>query len=468
MSVGRLRAVVVPSVMLCAVACTSVQTSPARDFVTVDAPLVALTNVRVIDGTGAAGRAGQTIVIREGAIAAVGDSATVAIPAGARVMDLAGRTVVPGYVMLHEHLFAFDGARFVNTAYSFAPLYLAGGATTIRTGGASSLATDVAVRDAIERGELAGPQIDATSPHLGKPGLFEFSSGADRGRGLVEKWAGQGATSFKAYERLTRAELGGVIEEAHRRGLKVTGHLCAVTFSEAAELGIDNLEHGLWVASDFVADKRPDECPPSNVVLEGFLQAGWSSMNRLIAQLVSRNVAITSTLAVFETFVPGRQPASDAALGLMAPAARARYEAHRAEVDGSGQKVWADLLRKEMAFEVAFARAGGLLVTGTDPTGHGGLVAGFSNQRAIQLLVEAGFTVPEAIRIATLNGAQYLGRNDRIGSIARAKQADLVIVRGDPEQRISSLEDVELVFKKGIGYDPAKLTDSVRGLVYAQ
>jgi imidazolonepropionase-like amidohydrolase len=152
----------------------------------------------------------------------------------------------------------------------------------------------------------------------------------------------------------------------------------------------------------------------------------------------------------------------------MAPAARARYEAHRAEVDRSGQKVWADLLRKEMAFQVAFVRAGGLLVAGTDPTGHGGLVAGFSNQRAIQLLVEGGFTVPEAIRIATLNGARYLGRDDRIGSIAKAKQADLVIVRGDPEQRISSLEEVELVFKKGIGYDPSKLTDSVRGLVYAQ
>jgi enamidase len=152
---------------VCAIACTRVQTSPARDFVAVDAPVVALTNVRVIDGTGGAARAGQTVVIRDGAIAAVGDSATLTIPAGARVMDLTGRTVVPGYVMLHEHLFAFDGGRFVQIGHSSAPLYLAGGVTTMRTGGASSFAADAAVRDAIENGELTGPQIELTSPHLG-------------------------------------------------------------------------------------------------------------------------------------------------------------------------------------------------------------------------------------------------------------------------------------------------------------
>jgi len=455
--------------VLGATACTTVQTSPARTFVTVDAPIIVLTNVRVIDGTGTPPRAGQTMVIRDGTIEAVGDSRAVTAPDGARAIDLSGRTIVPGYVMLHEHLFGTpDGNGHVSTPHSFAPLYLAGGSTTIRTGGTISLAADARVREAIERGDMAGPDIDLTSGYLHAPGLLEWTSGEERGRRLVAQWSAEGARSFKAYESFGRDELRGALEEAHGRGLRLTGHLCAVTFAEAAALGIDNLEHGLLVASDFVNGKRADECPPGVEVLEGILAASWSSIQTLIGKLVARNVAITSTLPVFETYVPGRAPATAMALELMAPSARARYERRRAEVDASGAVVWGDLLRKEMAFERRFVRAGGLLVAGTDPTGRGGLVAGFSNQRAIQLLVEAGFTVPEAIRIATLNGARYLGREDRIGSVATGKQADLVVVRGDPEQRLSAIEEVEIVFKKGVGYDPRALMESVRGQVYAR
>jgi imidazolonepropionase-like amidohydrolase len=282
---------------------------------------------------------------------------------------------------------------------------------------------------------------------------------------MVAKWAAEGATSFKAYEHLTREELRGVIAEAHDRRLKVTGHLCAVTFSEAADLGIDNLEHGLWVATDFVKDKQPDACPPSDVALGAVLRAEQWEIRRLIDKLVGRQVAITSTLPVFETFLSTRDPAPHAALELMSPKARERYLRRRAEMAAAPNPVWGDLLRKEMAFELAFARAGGLLVAGTDPTGRGGVVAGFSNKREIKLLVEAGFTAIEAIRIATLNGARLLGRDHEIGSIAKGKRADLVVIRGNPEASIADIEYVETVFKDGIGYDPVRLTDSVSGLV---
>lgn len=139
---------------------------------------------------------------------------------------------------------------------------------------------------------------------------------------MASKWADQGATSFKAYEHLTRAELGGVIEEAHHRQLRITGHLCAVTFSEAANLGIDNLEHGLWVASDFVPDKQPDTCPRSDRVLGSVLAADHAAVRTLIDTLVGRGVAVTFTLPVFETFSATREPASHEALTLMAPKAR--------------------------------------------------------------------------------------------------------------------------------------------------
>ena len=116
-----------------------------------------------------------------------------------------------------------------------------------------------------------------------------------------------------------------------------------------------------------------------------------------------------------------------------------------------------------MALERAFAKAGGLLIAGTDPTGGGGVIPGFSNQRQVELLVDAGFTPLEAIQISTLNGAKYLGRDKTVGSIAVMKQADLVVINGNPAANISDIRKVETVFKQGIGYDPAKLIASVQG-----
>jgi imidazolonepropionase-like amidohydrolase len=115
-----------------------------------------------------------------------------------------------------------------------------------------------------------------------------------------------------------------------------------------------------------------------------------------------------------------------------------------------------------MALEHAFA-AGGLLLAGPDPTGNGGVVAGFGDLREVELLVEEGFTPEQAIHIASYNGALYLGLESRIGSLGVGKDADIVIVKGDPSNRINDIENVETVFEDGIGYDTQKLLDSVKG-----
>ena len=201
------------------------------------------------------------------------------------------------------------------------------------------------------------------------------------------------------------------------------------------------------------------------VIANGAIASIGPAAGDLIRFLVSKHVAMTSTLTVFETFTPGRPPASPAALDAMLPEARDQYLRQRVRIAASRDTTWVVLLRKEMQLERAFAQAGGLLLTGTDPTGYGGVVAGFANHRALELLVEAGFTPLEAIRIGTLNGATYLGRADRVGSIALGKQADLVVVAGDPSSRIGDVRNVELVFKQGIAYDPAKLIESVKGKV---
>jgi enamidase len=442
--------------------------SPAvRQYVRVDTNLVALTHVRVIDGTGGPARENQTVIIRDGTIAAVGD---VPVPSGALVLDLTGKSVIPGLVMMHEHMYyPTGGGTYGNLTESFTRLYLAGGVTSMRTAGNVNGYGELSIARSIAAGQKPGPWIDATAPYLEGVGAFTgqmyvLKDAADARR-MVSFWADAGATSFKAYMNITRDELHAAIEEVHKRGLKITGHLCSVTWREAAELGIDNLEHGFFPATDFVADKKPDACPGQGVGQAALNAVDPSSpaVQSLIAELVRRHVALTSTLTVFETFTPGRP--MPPGLDVLEPQLKQAFEQRYAQTQASARSIYTTLLPKARAMEVAFVRAGGLLTAGTDPTGGGGVIPGYSDQRAVELLVESGFTPVEAIKICTLNGATYLGRADRIGSIAVGKQADLVVVNGDPSSRIDDIRKVELVFKQGIGYDPEKLIASVRGRV---
>jgi enamidase len=386
------------------------------------------------------------------------------------VIDLTGKSVIPGLVMVHEHLFYPTGPGvYGNLAESFTRLYLAGGVTSMRTGGNLNGFGDIGIKRDIDAGKKPGPWIDATAPYLEGVGLgldqVHELSGADDARRMVNFWAEAGATSFKAYMHITRAELGAAIEEAHKRGLKVTGHLCSVTYREAAGLGIDNLEHGFFVATDFVGGKKRDECPGQSVGQAALaaVDPGSEAVRSLIAELVRHHVALTSTLTVFETFVPGRP--LPPGLDVLEPQLRAQFEQRHAATAANTTSSSGAVFAKARAMELAFARAGGLLLAGTDPTGGGGVIPGYSNQRELELLVESGFTPLEAIRIGTLNGAVFLGRADRTGSIVVGKDADIVVIAGDPATRITDLRNVQIVFKRGIGYDPAKLIESVRGKV---
>jgi imidazolonepropionase-like amidohydrolase len=441
-----------------------------RQYVAVDTAILVLTHVRVIDGTGAPAREDQTIIVRNGNIASVGPAASTTPPPNAQVIDLTGKSVIPGLVMLHEHLYYPTGpSTYGYLAESFTRLYLAGGVTAARTGGNLNGYGEIAIKRAIDAGQKPGPWLDATAPYLQGPGLaigqLPVLKDADDARRMVNFWADAGATSFKAYMHITRAELGAGIEEAHKRGLKVTGHLCSVTYREAAALGIDNLEHGFFASTDFVSNKQPDVCPGGGAgnASMAALDPNGEAIKSLIAELIRRNVAITSTLTVFETTVPG-QPLPPG-LDVLLPQLKEQFEQRHAATARNPQSPSIALFAKARSLEVAFFRAGGLLVAGTDPTGGGGVVPGFSNQRAIELLVESGLTPLEAIKVGTLNGATYLGRADRIGSIAAGKQADLVVINGNPAANIADVRRVELVIKQGVGYDPAKLIASVKGRV---
>lgn len=449
------------------IAAQSQYSDAVRSYIKVDAPVVALTNVRVIDGTGAAPRAGQTIVIRSGNIESVGDSSRVPAPAGATVLDLSGRSVIPGLVMVHEHLYYPVGPGvYGQLGESFVRLYLAGGVTTMRTGGNVNGFMDLKLKRLIESGQKAGPAIDPTAPYLNGANTFvqmRELKGPDDARQQVAYWAKEGATSFKAYMQIKRDELGAAIKEVHKRGMKITGHLCSVTYAEAADLGIDNLEHGFLAATDFVTDKQPDVCPGQARGQQTIaaLDENGAAFKALVKKLIDRRVALTSTLTVFETFTPGRPvpPGVD----ILLPQLKEQFLQNHARTADNQQSIYIKLFPKALALERAFARAGGTLIAGTDPTGGGGVVPGYSNQRQLELLVEAGFTPLEAIAIGTSNGAKFLGCEGKVGTIAVGKQADLVVLNGDPSTNISDVRNVETVFKQGVGFDPAKLIESVKG-----
>ncbi len=439
-----------------------------KPYIAIDTPVVALTHVRVIDGTGAAPKEDQTLIIRDGNIVALGPARSTKVPEGAQVMDLTGKSVIPGLVMMHEHLYYPTGPGVYGADYvSFSRLYLAGGVTSMRTGGNVGGYADLNLAAAIKAGNQVGPWIDATAPYVNGPSpftqMYALKDSADARR-FVAFWADAGATSFKAYMNITRTELAAAVDEAHRRGLKITGHLCSVTYREAADLGIDDLEHGFFVATDFVKEKQPDLCPgQTGMTALGGVDPKSPEFTSLVQYLIAHHVAVTSTQTVFETVTPGRPVPSG--LEVLDPVLKTQYDQQYARVQQNTTSPFAKLLGLDQAMELAFVRAGGLLLAGTDPTGAGGVIPGYSDQREAELLVESGLTPLEAIKVCTLNGATYLGRADRIGSIAVGKQADLVVINGNPAASIADIVHVTLVFKQGVGYDPAKLIDSVRGRV---
>jgi len=446
---------------------------------------VILAHVQVIDGTGAAPLADRNILIENGKIADISPGADQSPVEGTTVLDLRGYSVMPGIVGMHEHLFylAFPNLAadysydrpvlFHQMSFSAPRLYLANGVTTARTAGSIDGYTDLRLKDAIEKGLLPGPHLDVTGPYLEGAGpnpnlQMHQLTGPEDARETVAYWAERGVTSFKAYAHITREELKATVQEAHKRGLKVTGHLCSVTYAEAAEIGIDNLEHGFRADTELDPGKKPDTCSESggDDTLE-HLVPGSPAANRLFSTLITHHVAVTSTLPgaaanVTDLTTDGRPLVRPDVLEAMAPSLRDAYLYSRNRPRPSPNKE-AQMLRRDMDLQRAFVAAGGLLLAGADPVGIGGNLPGFGDQRQIELLVEAGFRPVEAIRIATLNGATYLGRQNEVGSIAIGKNADLVVMKGDPAAHITDIEKVEIVFKDGAGYDTRKLLESVKG-----
>lgn len=458
------------------------QPRPKSRFVTMNSPVTVITHAEVIDGTGAPPRTDQTIVIDHGTITMFGASAQTEVPKDAKVIDAAGKTVIPGLVGMHDHLFYAlpgEGERtFVEQPFSYPQLYLASGVTTARTTGAMEPYADVNVKAMVDAGKLPGPEFFLTTPYLqGAPSWYlqmHELKNAEEARQFVRYWHSVGFTSAKAYGNITPSELRAGIEEAHKLGMKITGHLCSVGYRQAAEMGIDNLEHGPYGAPDgeLLRGKLPEACNDLSLAtwkhLATKVEPDGPQLTQTIRVLVAHHVAVTSTLPILE-FGP-RPPMSgpglvDKTRQLLSPESWSHSMTDRAYYSSPNLAWLQELLKKEMKFERDFVAAGGFLMAGSDPSSGDLDIAGLGDEREVELLAEAGFPTPEVIHIATQNGATFLGIADRIGSIGVGKQADLVLLDGDLAKDISVIEKPEIVFKDGVGYDSNAIFDSLRGQV---
>ena len=460
------------SLILSSVQTHSQQLSSAvKQFVSINTDTVALIHATIIDGTGAPAKNDQAIIIIKGRISKTGNAKNITIPASAKILDCTGKTIIPGMVMMHEHLFYGESLPpyylGVEMPISFPRLYLAGGATTIRTAGSVEGQTDLNIKKAIDKGQMPGPDIDVTAPYIEREFLpipeVQFIKSSEEAAEEVNYWIARGCTSFKVYMDITKDDLKVVVTLAHQHNLKVTGHLCSLTYREAAELGIDNLEHGFIPSSDFVTGKKENVCAFGSVTpsLKN-LDVNSQAMKDLMKFLIEKKVTITSTLPVFEPntgreMIPG---GGDAAL---APQIKEAVEKNY-NVAGNDSSD-AALFKKEMTWEKQFVEMGGKLMAGVDPTGAGRTIPGYADRHVLELLVEAGFSLPMAVKICSLNAAEYLGRDKDIGSIEEGKRADLVLIDGDIQKDIHAVRNTEIVFKNGIGYDSKKLFESVKGMV---
>jgi imidazolonepropionase-like amidohydrolase len=441
-----------------------------QQFIATDAPAIALNHVTLIDGTGGPVKRDQTVVIVNGRIQAVGPAGSVATPAGARSMDLSGHTVIPGMFGMHDHTFYTTAAgRRSQLNFSAPKLYLASGVTSIRTTGSISPYSELSLKQEIERGDVAGPRMHVSGPYLTGPELVverRHITTPEEARRVVNYWADEGATWLKVYTEISRANLAAITSEAHKRGIKVTGHLCSVGYREAVAAGIDALEHGLLANLEYSPKKVPDQCPPLDYETYGRLDVASAPVQETFRDLVGHHVAMTSTLAVFEAMVPNRPPeVLQRTLDAMSPEVQGEYQASRKQLAEQGKASSLAMLKKAMEYEVAFVKAGGLLAAGVDPTGNGGALPGFGDQRNYQLLVEAGFSPPQAVQILSANGAKVIGVDRELGTVETGKIADLVVIDGDPAANPMDFDKTQLVFKDGVGYDSAKLIAAVKGLV---
>lgn len=422
--------------------------------------LMAFTNVTLIDGTGKSIKQNQTLIIENGIFKEMGNHTDIKIPQNAKTINLKGKTIIPGIVGMHNHLHI---PRFPDVGDIAAKLYLAAGVTTIQTCGATSTSREIELSKAIKQGKQIGPEIIPSAPFItGKGGNSNMiiPRNEQHLRDTMQYYINQGVRWFKVYRNTSPTDLKIIIDKAHENNCKVRGHLCSITFEEATKQGIDCIEHGLNSASDFRNNKDYGLCNGGHEYMDKLI-VNSPQVQALQQLMINNNVILTSTLSIYEASIPNRAYADARALKAMSPFLLNQYKDRRTDFDKNiYDTIRNNRLKRIMLFEYQYYKMGGLLCAGVDAGRH--VLPGFGDQRNYELLLEAGFSTQEAIQIMTGNGARALERSD-IGIIQVGKRADFVILNGNLEIDVTSIKNMETVFKNGIGYNPELILETVQG-----
>lgn len=412
---------------------------------------VAITGARLFDPVTGALHPGTTVVFEGGRITAVGRAGGGAVPAGARVVDAGGRVLLPGLFDMHVHLGPADGV-----------LHLAAGVTSVR-----DLANDtervLGLRSAFDAGKLIGPRVSLAGI-LDGPGPFAGPTKAlvdteEEVRAWIDRYASLGYEQVKVYSSITPALVPAIVEAAHARGLRVSGHVPAfMTAEQAVRAGYDEIQHANMLFLNFRSDTLDTRTPArlTEVGRHGAdLDLASDSVRAFIRLLKERGVAVDPTLVVFETMMTARpgtiSPAFAAVAGRLPSQVRRGFLTGGFPLDEEGAARFRASFRRMLGMTAALHDAGVTIVPGTDA------LAGFALHRELELYQEAGLEPAEVLRIATLTSAEVAGRADRLGTIEPGKLADMVLVDGDPTRDVSALRRAVLVVKDGVLYDPAEL-----------
>lgn len=420
--------------------------------------VLALTNATVFDGKGNSANSNQTLIIVNGYFQSIGQSSEIDIPKEATIINLKGKTIIPGIVGVHNHLHI---PRFPFVGETASKLYLASGVTTIQTCGSASPQQEIKLSKRIKQGKSIGPNIVTSGPYFtGKGGNTNMIIPRNENhiKDTIQYWTEKGVRWFKVYRNTTPSDLEVIIKEAHKLNAKVTGHLCSITFEQATKLGIDGIEHGLNSTSDFRKNKSFGICNGSREYMDE-LNINSEEVKRLQQLMIDNKVFLTSTLAIYESSIPNRAYADERTIKAMSPFLISEYRERRNDYDTkkSSHNIRERRLKRIMEFEYQFFKMGGTLTAGVDAGRH--VLPGYGDQRNFELLKEAGFTTEEALKVMTSNGAKVLS-NPETGTIEKDKKADFVIIEGNIEKNI---RNVELVFKDGYGYDPKLILEEMEG-----
>ena len=430
---------------------------------------LALVGGALIDGTGAPRVEGVTVLLRGQRIAAVGRD--VQVPADALVVDVAGKTLMPGLFDMHGHYYGNTGGKIGNLFEPYALLYLAGGVTTTFSPGDFDPEGMQQFRDRCRRGDAIAPRILTAGPYFDHdPSYIPWIHGiadADAAVQLLQRWR-ERIDGVKVYTRITEDELSAVLTAAHAAKLTVTGHLESVTATRAIELGIDRLEHGLFAMSEFA--RRGSE--PFDLAYHeriAGLDLDGAAVQALIKSIVQHHVVVDPTIVVIQASLGRLDPVTAEIEKYFGDGVLDRWrrvESMRDRMTKRHGEAWPKAvdasLKKAKEFVGRVHRAGGSVVAGTDPVAIT-LLPGWALHRELSNFVDGGLTPLEALRCASYGAAKALGLAAELGTIEVGKRADLLIVAGDPSADLAALSRIETVIQDGVRHEAAALRRRAEG-----